>query len=133
MDANSLHLHVPVLGWLFVVTNALLLATGLVGLVLLVGIGAAVQDPMAFRILSIIGTAGLVFFALMALPGIAAGIGLLRRRHWGRTLALVVGILGLAAFPIGTALGIYAFFVLLQSGAGAYFGLTDSPSTSPAA
>jgi hypothetical protein len=50
-----------------------------------------------------------------------AGYGLLRRRAWGRILALVVGFLGLVDFPLGTAIGIYTFWVLLQDSAADYF------------
>jgi hypothetical protein len=122
LDTNSLRLHVPVLGGLYVVANGALLITGLVALALFWGIGIAVQDLVAYRILTLVGGLALALFALFALPGLIAGVGLLRRRRWARTLALVIGILGLAAFPIGTALGIYAFFVLLQAQADEYFG-----------
>ncbi len=125
LDVNALRLHVPVLGWLYVIANAALLVAGLVALILLGGIGVAVQDPIAYRILTLVGVLALVLFFLLGLPGLIAGIGLLRRRPWARILALVIGILGLAAFPIGTALGVYAFFVLLQAGASQYF---DTPS-----
>jgi hypothetical protein len=46
---------------------------------------------------------------------------LLRRKNWGRILAIIVGVLDLANFPIGTAIGIYSLWVLLQDGASAYF------------
>ena len=125
LDTQSLRLHVPVLGWLYVVANAGLVITGLLALLLLGGIGLAVQDPVAYRILVLVGSLALILFFLLGLPGLVAGIGLLRRRDWARTLALVIGFLGLAAFPVGTALGIYAFFVLLQAQASQYF---DTPS-----
>jgi hypothetical protein len=128
LDTNSLRLHVPVLGWLYVVANAVLLIIGLVALALFWGIGIAVQDLVAYRILTLVGGLALALFALFALPGLIAGVGLLQRRRWARTLALVVGILGLAAFPIGTALGIYAFFVLLQAQADEYFGAQSEDS-----
>ena len=121
LDTQSLRLHVPVLGWLFVIANAVLLITGLLALILLVGIGLVAQDPIAYRVLVLVGSAALILFFLFGLPGFIAGIGLLKRRHWARTLALVIGILGLAAFPIGTALGVYAIFVLLQVDATQYF------------
>ena len=46
-----------------------------------------------------------------------ASYGLLARKPWARILALVVGILGLVNFPIGTAIGLYTFWVLTQPAA----------------
>lgn len=40
------------------------------------------------------------------------GFGLLRRQPWGRVLGIIVAILALLKFPIGTALGIYTLWVL---------------------
>jgi hypothetical protein len=50
-----------------------------------------------------------------------AGYGLLKRTPWARVLALVVAILSLINFPIGTAIGIYTFWVMLQEEAAEYF------------
>jgi hypothetical protein len=49
--------------------------------------------------------------------GLVAGIGLLTRQPWARTLTLVFAFLSLINVPLGTALGIYAIYVLLSSGA----------------
>jgi len=54
------------------------------------------------------------FFILLAIPGIIAGIGLVKKRSWSRILALIVGCFKLLNLPFGTALGIYAFWVLMQ-------------------
>jgi hypothetical protein len=54
------------------------------------------------------------FFILLAIPGIIAGIGLVKKRPWSRILALIVACFKLLNLPFGTALGIYAFWVLLQ-------------------
>lgn len=43
------------------------------------------------------------------------GFGLLRRQSWGRVLGIVVAILALLKFPIGTALGIYTLWVLVPA------------------
>jgi hypothetical protein len=46
---------------------------------------------------------------------------LLTRRPWGRTLALVVGILTLLKPLLGTALGIYTLWVLAPTVSGAEY------------
>ena len=54
----------------------------------------------------------------MAALAILAGYGLLQRRPWGRTLAIVAAILALVKIPFGTALGIYTLWVLAPSTSG---------------
>ncbi len=49
---------------------------------------------------------------VMAIPATIAGIGLLKRRRWGRTFAFVTAALSMISIPIGTAFGIYTFMVL---------------------
>jgi hypothetical protein len=52
---------------------------------------------------------------LTAFLAFLVGFGLLRRRSWARVVGIVVAILSLFKFPIGTALGIYTLWVLLPS------------------
>jgi hypothetical protein len=52
---------------------------------------------------------------LRAALGALVGIGLLRRERWARLLAIVVSILTLIKFPIGTALSIYTLWVLVPA------------------
>jgi hypothetical protein len=103
----------------------MILMIGVVGWVFFTGIGffaaADSGDPIALSILGVIGTTGLLFFGILALPGMVAGYGLLKRYSWARYLALVVGFLGLFNIPLGTAIGIYTFLVLLQDDSSVYF------------
>jgi hypothetical protein len=55
-----------------------------------------------------------VFFAL-GIPSLIAGIGLLKQKGWARTLAIILAVLALASFPIGTAAGIYTLWVLTRT------------------
>lgn len=58
----------------------------------------------------------LVFlFALVSLPGIIAGLGLLMNKPWARFLALVLAFVNLMNIPLGSMLGIYAIWVLMNS------------------
>jgi hypothetical protein len=120
-DHEDMKIHVPLLGWLYVAGHAIFLLFGICGLLLLSGIGGISGDPIANRVLTLIGTFGAVFFTLLALPGLLAGFGLIKREPWARILALVLAFLNLVNFPLGTALGIYAFFVLFQKETSEYF------------
>ena len=90
---------------------------------LLTGIGVAVaaEDPVAPRVLTLVGTAAGALMVVLGLPGIIAGYGLLKRRPWARGLAVAVAILNLFNVPIGTVIGIYTLLVLMQTGAEEYF------------
>lgn len=121
MGQNAMKTHVTVLGWIFILANAFFLVLGITGFVFLTGLGVVSGDFEAVKVLGFIGGVGAVFFTLLALPGLAAGIGLLAGKPWARVLALVVGFLGLVNIPVGTAIGIYAFIVLLQQDASEYF------------
>lgn len=115
--------HVTILGWVMILANAALLLLGLLFFLFFSGIGAlvAVEDPIAPRILVVVGTIALITIGVLSLPGIIAGAGLLRRQTWARYLALVVSFLGLMNIPVGTIMGIYGIFVLIQRPAERYF------------
>jgi ABC-type spermidine/putrescine transport system permease subunit II len=113
--------HVTIVGWLHIVSNALFLLVGLCGLLFFAGIGIVTGDRTAMEILGIIAIVAALFCAVIALPGILAGYGLLKRQKWGQILGIIVGILSLVNFPIGTAIGLYTLFVLFQEAATSYF------------
>jgi hypothetical protein len=131
LNERQLKLHVTILGWLYIVGNAIFLLIGAFVFMLLAGIGVASGDSQAMAILSIVGTVVGALLAVLAIPGLVAGYGLLARKAWGRVLAIVVGILGLINFPVGTAIGIYAILVLLQEGANGYFMSPTSNEREP--
>jgi len=59
-----------------------------------------------------------VYTVVAAALAVLVGYSLLTRRPWGRTLAIVVGILTLLKPLFGTALGIYTLWVLAPGASG---------------
>jgi hypothetical protein len=53
-------------------------------------------------------------FIVIGIPSLIAGIGLLKQKRWARILGMIVAVLALASFPVGTAAGIYTLWVLTQ-------------------
>src|SRR6266513_545644 len=53
-----------------------------------------------------------IFLGLFGLLHLALAWGLFERHSWARVLGLVLGILALLRFPLGTALGIYTLWVV---------------------
>jgi len=67
--------------------------------------------PIVAAILSFV----VFFIALLSLPGILAGWGLLNYKPWARILAIVLSALNLLSVPIGTVIGAYGLWVLLNT------------------
>jgi hypothetical protein len=51
------------------------------------------------------------FFATLNLVG---GIGLLSYKNWARILVMIVAAMGCLMIPIGTLIGVYSIWVLMQ-------------------
>ena len=64
----------------------------------------------------IFGFAAIVVFASTVLHGLTA-YGLLALKTWGRTLAIVTGIISLISIPIGTILGGFTLYYLMRQSA----------------
>jgi hypothetical protein len=121
--------HVKVLGIIHIVFGCL----GLLGALALGGIfafGGTVislaghHDPdslVALSILGVVGAALFVLFLALSVPGIVAGWGLLNLRPWARILTIVLSALNLLNFPVGTAIGVYGLWVLLNQETEAMF------------
>ena len=109
--------HLTLVAILHIVYHSLALLVGLVIFALLSTIGCLTGDPQAMQILAIVGRFLAVFFIVLSVPGIIGGIGLLQRKEWGRIMTIVVGALSLMDVPMGTALGVYTFWALMQDDA----------------
>ncbi|MFH1864491.1 MAG: hypothetical protein ABIK85_01285 [Candidatus Eisenbacteria bacterium] len=106
--------HVTLLGALFIAFHVLGLIVGIVIMIALPAIGCLAHDAQAMTILSALGVGIGAFLIVLSVPGLVAGIGLLRGKKWSRILSLIVGAFDLFDIPFGTALGVYCFWVLLQ-------------------
>lgn len=123
--------HVRILAVLNIVMGCLSLLVGIGLLMFFGGLGvfASVagggQDPDAWIALPVMGAiGGIVFVSLVvvATPQIVGGIGLLKEKPWARILMIVVSALSLLSIPIGTAMGIYGLWVLLNEETARMFG-----------
>ena len=110
--------HVKLIGVLNLVFGLMGLVACVITFMLVAGgfmvLGALEGDPVPVWLAGGVGAVLTVIMAVAALPNLVAGYGLLKRRQWGRVLAIVVAIIDLPAFPLGTALGIYTLVILLH-------------------
>jgi hypothetical protein len=113
--------HVKVLGGIYIALSSIGL---LIALFLALafgtasGIVGAAADPneaaIALPIIGIAGSALVVFLVAISLPGLVAGVGLLKGRPWSRILGIIVALINLIHIPIGTIVGIYGLWVLFN-------------------
>jgi hypothetical protein len=132
--ATPIRLHVDVLGRLLVFWGVFGLLTGAALVILAAG------TRMALWSLPESGPSGLAAVWILAVCGgilsaggaanLSAGRALERRRSPARVGTLVLSIANLVFVPFGTALGIYAAWVLLNDDARRQFGHT--PRSTPA-
>lgn len=121
MNKADLEKHVKILGWVHIVSGALFLLFGLGMGAFMLFTGVLTNDEEAFAIFTIVALFVTGLLTVIGLPGIIGGFGLLKRKNWGRILTLIVGLLNITNVPVGTAIGAYTAYVLLQDSAKTYF------------
>ncbi len=140
LNEQQLRTHVPTASWLLIANSLLGLVLSLFLFTLMASAGALFteaiptgNDPEAAHMLSWMASyntfmatliSGLV--AGLSIPGLIAGAGMLARKSWARVLGIVVSVLTLINFPVGTLIGGYAIFVLMQDAATSYFASPPS-------
>jgi hypothetical protein len=132
--------HVTVVGILHIGMGALgilgaivILAMAFIAFAGTVGPGVVSGDPDALAVLTAIGSGlgiflcGMAgFVALLSVPGIVGGIGVLRLKPWARYLVLILGVLVLFNIPVGTAAGVYTIWALVQDETAQLFATASS-------
>lgn len=106
--------HVTAVSVLCIGLSLLVILIGGFVFTLLAGIGYLASDEEASIILPTIGVIVGVFLLVLSVPGIIGGWGLLKHKEWARILVLVLSAIHLLNFPIGTAIGVYSIWVLVQ-------------------
>lgn len=108
--------HITIIGIIRIGLSAFWLLSGCMVFFILwgIGLGVANEDPTALPVLGTIGSLVGVLLLILSIPGIIAGVGLLKYQNWARYLALLLAVFDLFNFPIGTAFGIYTFWALVQ-------------------
>lgn len=118
MDAQTLDTHKKVLGIIYVITASLVIFAALfIRMLMSVIFGFAFEDATAEEqriadfVMAITAFLPAILIIFSGIPTLIAGIALLMRQSWAPLFALVMGILKLISFPIGTAIGIYAIWI----------------------
>ncbi len=138
LNEQDLQTHVPLTGWLLIAYSVLQMVGGLAAFTIfmfgsvfwtdIARLDSAARDPEAVRIFAMFNTLTVlmaVFIGVLviglAIPALVAGIGLLAHKAWARVLGVVVSVFMVLNIPMGTLVGAYAIFVLMQVAATRYF------------
>ncbi|HEU4522965.1 MAG TPA: hypothetical protein VFT12_13235 [Thermoanaerobaculia bacterium] len=113
--------HIRIVAVLYIVLGVLGLLAAVAVLVLGAGAGLMSGDPDAAIVGGTCATIVAVVIAVLSLPNVIAGIGLKNRREWARILTIILSVLNLFNVPVGTAIGVYALWALLNDQSRAYF------------
>jgi len=115
--------QVKIVGWLWIVNGMLSILMTIIGLTIINWPGT-ITSPQDSLLAS---TGALCFFLPGIIAYIVAGYGLLKCRSWARILAIILAILNLILFPIGTALGIYTLVIMFNEETKALFRGEGTP------
>jgi hypothetical protein len=110
--------HAKVLGILNIVSGVLGLGIAVVLMVVfggVVGLVGADGDATATSIIGVTGGVLVLIMVVTSLPSIIIGYGVYQLQAWSRIAGIVLSIVNLLWFPVGTALGIYGLWVLLST------------------
>jgi hypothetical protein len=113
--------HFKIVAILQIVMACIGILIGLGIFAIVFGAGAVSGDRQAMLITGTVGAIIAGFLLVLSLPGIIAGIGLLKRREWARILTIILSVLHLLNIPIGTIIGGFSMWALLQPQAKDYF------------
>ncbi len=119
--------HIQLVGILNIAYRSMLILVSLLLLVIAAGfrrffdmilrLGSIDIRDVPYELLDIVPVVLLVIALLMFVVsaiGIVAGAGVLARKRWGRVLMLVISFFNLLRIPVGTVLGGYSIWVLLN-------------------
>jgi hypothetical protein len=115
LKENALGTRVKIVGWLWILNGVLSVLIAIIGLIIanlnIPGSGDSV----------LVSVGALCFFIPGIIAYILTGYGLLNYKSWARILAIILAILNLILFPIGTAIGIYTLWAMFNDETKALF------------
>lgn len=119
--------HINVLAILFIIYSSMTLLAGIVVLAFFLLGGAFIQEPDVSSLVVIVGLLLAALLFVLSAPGLIAGYGLMRYRSWSRILTMILAVINAFNVPLGTALAVYALWVLTQDEAVRILEKTPEP------
>jgi hypothetical protein len=132
LNERQLQVHVPIVAWLLMIINGLLVVSFLLIMALTLGApGHLLMRALAFPALMV----------ALAIPGLIAGFGLREHKAWARILGIVGAVLEMAGLTaafllnnltlptlvVCALIGAYIIFVLMQNAVSSYLSAPKRP------
>ena len=115
MEESKMKKHVSVVGGLHIGFGILwLIAAMVVYFALNFASGFVENDDIATKVLELVKLLVPLFLGVLAALGIVGGVGLIAYKGWARILVIIIAALGCLNIPIGTLVGVYSIWVLMQ-------------------
>lgn len=137
MHTENMRTHIRIVAILHIVFGAIGIVIALGMFAVLGGVAAlaGINDRSGEGAVAAIGMGALgaimsAVIAIISVPSIIAGIGMLYYKPWARLLGIIISAVDLFNVPIGTAIGLYGLWALL-SREGAELFRAGSPSAVP--
>ena len=102
--AGAFNLALGIMGILGVIIGSTMMAT----------LVNYIEEPQAGAIVMLAVTLGFFYLAISSAAQIICAIGLLKKRSWSRVPMIIVSAVKLLDIPLGTALGIYTIWAMIQ-------------------
>jgi len=114
-DINKMKKHVTVVG-------AIHIGLGFLGLIAAMAIFFALRfahgfvgnEEIAAMVINFLSASLPLLIGFLSTLGLVGGIGLLSFQPWARIIVMIIAAVGCLNIPIGTLIGVYSLWVLLQ-------------------
>ncbi len=115
MEESTVKKHVTMVGALHIGFGTI----GVIGAIILhfvMGFASSfVKDvEVASTVLNFLSTGLPLIIGVISVIKLAGGIGLLSFQKWARIFVLIVSAIGCLNIPVGTVIGVYSIWVLMQ-------------------
>ena len=115
MRENTYRTHQKILGAVLVAYGALNFTGGIALLASINVVNIFVDEIEVIELVTFVS--GFIGGALLltAIPAIIAGVGCIQEKEWSKILSLIMGVIYLLFFPVGTLIGIYSIWLNAQT------------------
>jgi hypothetical protein len=128
--------HNNLLGIFILIKGGMLAFTGVILALVYLGTGAAIMgsshrqdEQFVGGVMMAVGVAVGLILIVVAAFDIFTGVKIRRMAPVGRVLGIIVSVISLFSFPLGTALGVYGLWFLLgDMGKSLYLGGSEGPA-----
>lgn len=109
--------HIRIVSWIFIALGIVyLLATAFIGVMGLMAVTNKIQtEDVALLPAGLTGVMILLPLALLGIFHIFTGRGFRAGKGWARIALWILAIMNLGNVPLGTAIGVYAIWVLVKT------------------